>query len=1336
MENLEFESLVPTSEMDENKKTFIEALRWATSKPDNKNIAITGTYGAGKSSLIETFIKEEKIENETVKISIATFNKESINDAPPSVNSEVPIENILEQQILQQLFYKIDPNKIPLSQFTRFLDLNRRQTISTILFILSMSLITYSIFKFDWLTKAYKGLTSGDLNKVVLVTVIGLFLIILYSYYIYICILIFQKMGLSKFGLGNTSIEVVTKESNTVFNRYLDEIIYLFKQSRYKYVIFEDLDRFDNIGIYERLKGLNIILNGTKQLSGHNIVFIYALKDDLFISNDGKDEIYNRTKFFDFIIPTIKIVHSSNAENLLTVKLKSELESETNTIGISKAFIEDISLFVNDMRTLINICNEYKIYKSALLNGGITANNLFAFIVYKNIYPSDYSNLLNNQGKLYDFLNIKHEVANNLNKEIDSLKQKISLEIISEDFYSEDIEYLFYQKGNYDQQTSIIEVIDTQDNIVEKITRNDGYYTKIKFGGLFDACLNLYEEGFKLRAIYSNGVYKHYGMEFFDNPGRLNFLERYRLVKSKENQTSIKRTLNILTNRLQKIKTKSISSLLEINLLNCSLLSEIKVKDELLYFLVRHGWVDESYEDYLSYFYEGSLSNNDVKMLKSVRNNLPSDYSLALRNTHKVWGKIRIEDIQAPAIFNYDLLGELLIRPSSYSGKLQKFIGIMFNTDEDNEQGIPFYFDFVEYLNQRGQYEEIYNLLHEIDKYGLDFIVDVSKDDNWEDIPTNYINVLINSWRNISNLFKPNLASTDEAHALRETRVSTMRNIINLMNPNHLFKNSNLEKNKALLEDLNIQFTDITSVENDEYKNLLIEGHYFGINKSNLESIIGKINYATALSNSAIEQYIIDNKIYFLEKVILNLENYEEDEKIFIQILNDDDIGGELKGKLIEKCSIRIENIENLNSIKNILLSNKVVCNLNNILTIIEHDDYFEEDVNLDLLFNKQENIHEFLINLNDNNITLQNKLSIEIIKSKYITTEQLNEIFEHSERYIVLSSSVLENIHENSKKNILEQIKLERIYWSKALYKLLCDLKVDPNIVSQYVVTAIESSPTNLTSDLINLIDDQELIWIEEVVEVIVNEQAHLEAYFKQFSLEVSQEYFFSKINSLIPFVSDLNHSWSTTEMNNAYFIKSVEYGVNNAFLDKQIEEIDIWDIVVFEALRKKHSTYAIYYAKKFEKDLKNIIITQDILNVFVTANFNGEIITNLYNFNELSPSTELLTWLLEESNMQYFDKLYNKIEVLNSYSQHENISKIVLWYIKTKRIFKPEVYKLLTELKKPFSEIGIRKGDNKEVEYDPNTHSLLKYLMAIGVIASINKTESNTIKFNNKRK
>lgn len=1318
MGNIEFESLVPTNKMDENKKTFIEALKWATSNPDNKNIAITGTYGAGKSSLIETFIKEEKLENETVKISIATFNQETINDTPRQVESEVPIENILEQQILQQLFYKIEPNKIPLSQFTRFYDLDRLKTISTILFLLLMSILTYVILKFDWLTKAYKGLISGDLNKTILIALSGLLLIVIYSYFIYLGILIFQKMGLSKFGLGNTSIEVVTKENNTVFNRYLDEIIYFFKQSKYKYVIFEDLDRFDNIGIYERLKGLNIILNGTKQLSGHNIIFIYALKDDLFISNDGKDEIYNRTKFFDFIIPTIKVVHSSNAENLLLEKLKTELVTETNTTGINKELIEDISLFVNDMRTLINICNEYKIYKSALLNGGITSNNLFAFIVYKNIYPSDYSNLLNNQGKLYDFLNIKDDIVNNLTIEINDLKHKLSLGIISEEFNPQDIEWLFYQRTN--RNFNSISVLNEKNEVVENISDTSGYRHTIKFHGLFEACLKYYEKGFKIRAYQSNGIPIEYGIDFFDDSDRLNFLERYKYVKYKEDEASFQEKMNLLINKLQKVKTKSISSLLEINLLDCSFLSEIKANDELLYFLVRHGWIDESYEDYLSYFYEGSLSNNDVKMLRSIRNDSQPDYSLALRNTRKVWEKIRIEDIQTPAIFNFDLFEQLLIEPSLYPEKLQKYLQFIFSIDID--QGIKFYLNYVEYLNQNGKYEKIHDLLSALEANGIDFISYVVEDLEIN-LKETYLYALINSWKNISYL-------------LKESQVTTMKNMIDSMNPNQLFEYSNFEENSELLKELNIQFTDITSVENVVYKNILIEGHRFDINKRNLEFLMEKVNYKEASTNEKIGTYIVENKIKLFENVILSLQNYKEEEETFVQILNDSDIDEDLKLKLIEKCSIRIEHVEELDSIKNIILSDKVVCSLNNILIIVNHEEYSREDFNLDLLFNKQENINEFLLSISNSDITLHENLCNEIIKSNYINTDQLNEILRYSNGYIFISSDVLENINENSLNNIIEQIKFGKIYWSKKLYEFLYNSDVNKNILLKYLITSIECSPEELSLDLIKLNEEQELIWVEEVAEVLVIEQAHLESYFKQFSQEVSQEYFFSKIDSFIPIISDLNFCWLTTDMNITYFIKLVNQGVNEDFLRNQISKINIWDIKVFDVLRKNHDNYAINYAKKFEIELKSNVFTQEVFNVFVAETFNFEVIINLYNFNRLEPSTELLIWLLNEDNIQHLDKLYNKIYILNSYSKQENISKILHRYIKTKKLAKIDVYKLLSELKQPFSEVGIRRGDNKEVDYDTDTFTLFKYLEEKNIIASMNMTESNKIKFNNKRK
>ncbi|GEK30666.1 hypothetical protein KZO01_09750 [Kurthia zopfii] len=93
---MEFKNLVPNTEEDIKKKPFLDALKWAISNDENKNIAITGSYGSGKSSIIETFIKKEKIEKETAKISITTFNKESKKGNEARNSSDTALEDILE----------------------------------------------------------------------------------------------------------------------------------------------------------------------------------------------------------------------------------------------------------------------------------------------------------------------------------------------------------------------------------------------------------------------------------------------------------------------------------------------------------------------------------------------------------------------------------------------------------------------------------------------------------------------------------------------------------------------------------------------------------------------------------------------------------------------------------------------------------------------------------------------------------------------------------------------------------------------------------------------------------------------------------------------------------------------------------------------------------------------------------------------------------------------------------------------------------------------------------------------------------------------------------------
>ncbi|HIF6775982.1 TPA: hypothetical protein ACX37Z_004963, partial [Serratia marcescens] len=93
------------------------------------------------------------------------------------------------------------------------------------------------------------------------------------------------------------------------FDRYLNEVLYLFENVDADAIVFEDMDRFNSNNIFERLHEVNRLVNIQRDIAGHNkstLRFIYLLRDDIFISKD-------RTKFFDYIIPVIPVVDSSNS---------------------------------------------------------------------------------------------------------------------------------------------------------------------------------------------------------------------------------------------------------------------------------------------------------------------------------------------------------------------------------------------------------------------------------------------------------------------------------------------------------------------------------------------------------------------------------------------------------------------------------------------------------------------------------------------------------------------------------------------------------------------------------------------------------------------------------------------------------------------------------------------------------------------------------------------------------------------------------------------------------------------------------------------------------------
>ena len=52
-------------------------------------------------------------------------------------------------------------------------------------------------------------------------------------------------------------------EQDTYFDNYLDEIVAFFDTVKPKYVIFEDLDRFDDPQIFDSLRELNTLINSS-----------------------------------------------------------------------------------------------------------------------------------------------------------------------------------------------------------------------------------------------------------------------------------------------------------------------------------------------------------------------------------------------------------------------------------------------------------------------------------------------------------------------------------------------------------------------------------------------------------------------------------------------------------------------------------------------------------------------------------------------------------------------------------------------------------------------------------------------------------------------------------------------------------------------------------------------------------------------------------------------------------------------------------------------------------------------------------------------------------------
>lgn len=382
---------------------------------DVKNIAITGGYGAGKSSFIRTF-EDNNPQWRFLDISLANFS----NNKEEMVAENIDLLNI-EKSILEQIFFRVKSTKLPRSYFKRinrtsslwsmFWSIFTLITLCSCCILLGYDPITTILKKISWIDKCIQFSTLP-------------FLLIVFLYFSSILSkIIFVLSNLKVEKIGYKNIELCSNDDASLLNKHLDEILYFFEETQFDIVVFQDLDRFDNLEIFTRLRELNNFLNNSETIK-RKIVFLYAVKDEML------NAVQARVKFFDYIIPIIPYINSSNSLD----KLASYVSDQK--VKINENLLLDISLYISDMRVLNNIYNEFNIYCNELevTTNALDVTKMFAMIIYKNFEPHDFLKLHKSDGFVHYFIENKRMVQIKTLKNQKNLSEETLRAYLSTDF--------------------------------------------------------------------------------------------------------------------------------------------------------------------------------------------------------------------------------------------------------------------------------------------------------------------------------------------------------------------------------------------------------------------------------------------------------------------------------------------------------------------------------------------------------------------------------------------------------------------------------------------------------------------------------------------------------------------------------------------------------------------------------------------------------------------------------------------------------------------------------------------------------------------------------------
>jgi hypothetical protein len=657
-----FVDLAPTDEADK-AGIYSEAILFATNNAKVYNIALTGPYGSGKSSIIQSFLK--KYQRPALNISLAAFVPEA------GTGNEKATRQEIEGSILQQMLYGADANKLPLSRFKRIQSPGVWSIFKSLYIMLGILALWYVFHKREDIISGtfFLPLSLSNWPKLgIFVLAVTFLWVILHHVYV-------ASFGLSlkSISLKNVEMKPAQDDQTSILNRHLDEIVYFFESTDYDLVIIEDLDRFNNAEIFVTLREINNLVNENAGVK-RTIRFLYALRDDMFVNTD-------RTKFFEFIIPVIPIINTSNSIDMVLERgMRLKLDER-----LDRQFLREVSRYLNDLRLIQNIFNEYAIYVANLETDEenlLDANKLLAILIYKNVYPRDFEQLHRGKGTLAEILNRQNELIGHgeatYRTEVAELEKRLEVAERQTPSDLRELRQIYAMALIEKLAANVVRIsIDQQAwSDLRQLVRHEAFEQLIGAPRL------------NCRTAQNQNSQVDVSKLQSEVDSQKSYQQRKAEIESKatDNKNKSLRRISELRTNIATLRTSKLNELVRLNADRVQdLFENFGENGELASFLILEGHLDDTYYQYTTLFHSGRLSPNDNKFLIQIRAFVTPEPGFPIDNPKEVIAAMRNEDFRQSYVLNVKLVDSLLSDQSRYFDQTQKFFEFLSSEFENCE---------------------------------------------------------------------------------------------------------------------------------------------------------------------------------------------------------------------------------------------------------------------------------------------------------------------------------------------------------------------------------------------------------------------------------------------------------------------------------------------------------------------------------------------------------------------------------------------------------------------------------------------------------------------------